>query len=72
MGYAIRLKIPMQGPRTFYYTTCSTETYHDVCDQQKLEDTRFAKAIFRLIKYRNVITDMIRIYLKLLLKNHTP
>ncbi|PLR45213.1 hypothetical protein [Chimaeribacter arupi] len=58
--------------RLFYYTSCFTQDYQDVCVNQKMEDIRFRKGVYHLIKNRNSISEMVRLYIELLLKNRTP
>ena len=58
--------------RAIYYTSCFTQNYQDVCENQKSEDTRFLRAIVRLVKERDAIGRMVRIYVDLLLQNLTP
>ena len=35
--------------RLLYYTSCFTDEYNDVCQQQKTEDLRFRNAVIRII-----------------------
>lgn len=56
--------------RLTFYTSCFTDNYQDVCTQLKHEDIRFIKGLIQLIKDRNIIVIMIRIYIELLLKKH--
>lgn len=64
-------KIGAGARRLLYYTSCFTDEYHDVCSKQRLEDTRFRKGIFRLIKDRNIIYEMLRIYFELIFRQST-
>jgi hypothetical protein len=34
--------------RLLYYTSCFTDEYNDVCQQQKTEDLRFRNAVYAL------------------------
>ncbi|WLI77407.1 hypothetical protein Q5705_02240 [Kosakonia sp. H02] len=58
--------------RLAFYVSCFTTNYQDVCEKQKAEDVRFMRAIVKLIGKSNVIEQMVRIYVDLLLKNLTP
>lgn len=57
--------------RALYYTSCFTDEYLDVCQQQKSEDIRFKIAVIRLIQYGNVVYDMLRIYFEEILRYKT-
>lgn len=48
--------------RVLYYTSCFTDEYNNVCQRQKLEDMRFRHAVFRMIRYGDVVYDMLKIY----------
>lgn len=48
--------------RALYYTSCFTDEYQDVCQQQKDEDFRFTKGIYHIIRHGNVVYDMLKIY----------
>jgi hypothetical protein len=48
--------------RALYYTSCFTEEYQDVCQQQKSEDVRFVKGVMHLFANGNVAYDMLKIY----------
>ncbi|WP_312057334.1 hypothetical protein [Pantoea brenneri] len=48
--------------RALYYTSCFTDEYNDVCQQQKTEDIRFRDAVYKVIRHGDVIFDMLRIY----------
>ncbi|NIF33745.1 hypothetical protein F3J29_16575 [Enterobacter sp. Cy-643] len=54
-----------------YYTSCFTEEYKDVCQQQKTEDIRFTKGVIYLLKNGGVIGDMLKIYFSELFKFKT-
>lgn len=58
--------------RMSYYASCFTDNYQDVCSKLKNEDVRFFEAFYQLVKDRKVISDMIQIYVEILLKNRTP
>ena len=55
--------------RASYYASCFTENYQDVCSKLKHEDVRFIAGVIQLIKDRNVIFEMIRIYIEIHFKN---
>ncbi|ATA22107.1 hypothetical protein EDC48_110111 [Gibbsiella quercinecans] len=57
--------------RMLYYMSCFTDNYQDVCSRLKSEDTRFFEAFYQLVKDRRVISELIHIYVELLLKNRT-
>ena len=48
--------------RALYYTSCFTEEYQDVCQQQKSEDIRFRKSVVHLLQHGGVVYDLLRIY----------
>lgn len=55
--------------RLLYYTSCLTDNYQDVCNKLSSEDKRFLFSLYELIKHRDVIFRMIKIYIETLLKN---
>ncbi|MFX2696301.1 hypothetical protein V6279_03625, partial [Enterobacter bugandensis] len=55
--------------RLLYYTSCLTVNYQDVCNKLISEDKRFLFSLYELIKHRDVIFRMIKIYIETLLKN---
>lgn len=57
--------------RVAYYTSCFTENYQDVCSKLKSEDVRFFEALNQLFKGRKIISDLINVYVELILKNKT-
>lgn len=57
--------------RMAFYASCFTENYQDVCSKLKNEDLRFLEALFQLVKDRRIISDLVYIYVELLLKNKT-
>jgi len=57
--------------RLLYYTSCFTDEYNDVCQQQKMEDTRFRNAVYKVIRHGDVIYDMFRIYFEEIFKYKT-
>ncbi|MBV4366315.1 hypothetical protein [Erwinia phyllosphaerae] len=50
--------------RLTWYSSCFFENYKDVCEKQKIEDIRFAKALIKIIKNlnSNVINEMVTIF----------
>ncbi|NIF59905.1 hypothetical protein F3J27_16710 [Enterobacter sp. Ap-916] len=48
--------------RALYYTSCFTEEYQDVCQQQKTEDIRFTGGVIYLLRNGGVVIDMLEIY----------
>ena len=48
--------------RLLFYTSCFTDEYNDVCQQQKVEDIRFRDAVYKIISQGDVVFDMFRIY----------
>lgn len=57
--------------RLLYYTSCFTDEYNDICQQQKTEDRRFRNAVFRILQHVDVIYEMLRIYFEEVLKYKT-
>jgi hypothetical protein len=57
--------------RIAYYTSCFTDNYQDVCSKLKNEDVRFFEALYQLVKDRKIISDLIQVYVELILKNKT-
>lgn len=57
--------------RASYYTSCFMENYQDVCAKLKHEDARFISGLIQLYKDRDVIFEMIRIYIEIHFKNKT-
>ncbi|BBV88183.1 hypothetical protein STW0522ENT62_36290 [Enterobacter kobei] len=55
--------------RLLNYTSCLTENYQDVCNKLSSEDKRFLFSLYELIKHRDVIFRMIKVYIETLLKN---
>lgn len=55
--------------RMVYYTSCFTDNYQDVCTKLKEEDVRFFEGLYQLFKDRKIISELILIYVELLLKN---
>ena len=55
--------------RLLYYTSCLRDNYQDVCNKLSSEDKRFLFSLYELIKHRDVIFRMIKVYIETLLKN---
>lgn len=49
--------------RASWYSSCFFDSYADVCAQLKTEDKRFLKNIFEIYKQKDIIADIIRMYL---------
>jgi len=74
VGNAVSNQIETIGAgsmRVLYYTSCFTDEYQDVCQQQKTEDIRFQKSVFYLLSNGNVVYDMLKIYFEDILKYKT-
>lgn len=54
--------------RASYYTSCLMDNYQGVCSKLKQEDTRFIAGLAQLVKSRDIIFQMIKIYRNLLSK----
>lgn len=57
--------------RALYYTSCFTDAYQDVCQQQKTEDIRFKNGVIYLLRHGNVAYDMLKIYFEEIFKYKT-
>lgn len=71
---AVLNQIEMTGAgarRLLYYTSCFTDEYKDVCQQQKTEDIRFAKGVYHLLRHEDVIYEMLNIYFNEILRYKT-
>lgn len=55
--------------RLSWYSSCFFDNYQDVCSQLKNEDKRMMLALEQLWNRRDVIFDMIKVFVDLLLKN---
>lgn len=55
--------------RLLYYISCLTDNYQDVCKKLGSEDIRFICALYELIKHRDIIFRMLKIYIETILKN---
>lgn len=48
--------------RALYYLSCFTDEYQDVCQRQQIEDIRFSKGIYHILRREDVIYEMLKIY----------
>lgn len=74
VGKAVSNQIDTIGAgakRALYYTSCFTDEYQDVCQQQKSEDIRFRHGVIHLLKHGNVVYDMLKIYFEEIFKYKT-
>lgn len=55
--------------RLLYYTSCFTDNYQDVCKRLGYEDLRFLAGVAQLVKHRDIIFRMVRIYIETMLHN---
>ena len=64
-------KIQDGAQRLINRLSCFTDNYQDVCSKIKSEDARFFEGLVILVKDRNLIFTMLRIYFEHLLKSKT-
>jgi len=57
--------------RLTWYTSCFTNNYQDVCSKLSNEDTRFLKGLVELVNRRDIIADMIRVYVETSLQSES-
>ncbi|WP_205952979.1 hypothetical protein GC090_20750 (plasmid) [Pantoea sp. JZ29] len=57
--------------RALYYTSCFTDEYNDVCQQQKNEDVRFKNGVIYLLRHENIAYQMLKIYFEEIFKDKT-
>ncbi|MEM6161394.1 hypothetical protein AAH446_12725 [Erwinia sp. P6884] len=57
--------------RALYYTSCFTDEYQDVCQQQKSEDIRFAKSIYHVLRHEDIVFEMLKTYFEKIFKYKT-
>lgn len=57
--------------RLLYYSSCFTDNYFDVCKKLASEDKRFMLGIVELVKHRDLIFRMVKIYIETMLKNRS-
>lgn len=65
VGKTVSHQIAMTGAgakRAMYYTSCFTNEYQGVCQQQKSEDIRFSKGVYYRLQYGDVVYEMLNIY----------
>ena len=55
--------------RASYYTSCLMNNYQDICSKLKQEDTRFIAGLAQLVKNRDIIFQMIKIYIETYFQN---
>nr|AWH59637.1 hypothetical protein [Edwardsiella tarda] len=55
--------------RASWYSSCFFDKYEDVCSELKTEDTRFIKSVFEIYKRRDIIADMMQMYVNEELKH---
>lgn len=74
VGKAVAKQIETIGAgakRALFYASCFTDEYQDVCQQQKIEDIRFATGVYHLIHGSDVVYDMLKIYFEEIFKYKT-
>lgn len=57
--------------RALYYTSCFTDEYQDICQQQKAEDIRFSRGVYYLLRHQDVVYEMLKIYFEEVFKYKT-
>lgn len=65
VGKAVSNQIETIGAgatRALFYTSCFTDEYQDVCQQQKTENIRFAKGVYHILRRKDVVYEMLKIY----------
>lgn len=50
--------------RASWYSSCLFDKYKDVCTELSTEDLRFIKCIYEVYKRKNIIFDMMRMYIE--------
>lgn len=50
--------------RASWYSSCLFDKYKDVCTELSTEDQRFIKCIYEVYKRKNIIADMMRMYIE--------
>lgn len=74
VGQQVKNQVEILGKgatRLLYYTSCFTDEYNDVCQQQKMEDLRFRDGVVRIIQHGDVVCEMIRLYFDEIFKYKT-
>ena len=74
VGKAVSNQIETIGEgvtRALYYTSCFTDEYQNVCQQQKIEDIRFAKGVYHILRREDVAYAMLNIYFKEIFRHKT-
>lgn len=54
--------------RASWYSSCFFDKYKDVCSELKAEDARFIKSILEIYKRKDIIADMLKMYIETELK----
>lgn len=57
--------------RLLYYTSCFTDEYNDICQQQKTEDIRFAKGVYHILRREDIVCEMLNIYFSEIFRHRT-
>ncbi|WP_435953650.1 hypothetical protein [Dryocola sp. BD626] len=57
--------------RALYYTSCFTDDYQDVCQRQRTEDIRFSKGIYQILRGKDVVYEMLKIYFEDIFRHKT-
>lgn len=55
--------------RLTWYTSCFTDNYQDVCSRLGNEDVRLLKGLVELTNRRDIVADMIRLYVETFLQS---
>lgn len=55
--------------RASWYSSCLFDKYANVCSELKKEDTRLIKSVFEIYKRKDIIADMMEMYIGEELKN---
>lgn len=74
VGHQVANQVEMIGlgaKRALYYTSCFTDEYNDVCQQQKTEDIRFRDAAYKFVRHSDVVFDMLKTYFEQIFKYKT-
>jgi len=50
--------------RASWYSSCLFDNYKNVCTELSTEDQRFIKCIYEVYKRKNIIADMMRMYIE--------
>ncbi|WP_368543146.1 hypothetical protein [Enterobacter soli] len=72
VGHAVSRQIETIGQgatRALYYASCFTEEYNDVCQRHKTEDIRFRNGVINLLKYTDIVFEMLKSYFEVILSH---